>query len=64
MTSLLNRDGSENRIVSRALTDDERAMVEAKAREDAAAQRAREIQASSDRLLLNRYPDQASHDLA
>jgi hypothetical protein len=60
----VNPDGSNNRLVPRPLTEEEREEADRKEREDEAARRARQIEERADRELLKRYPDKAAHDLA
>lgn len=58
---VLNRDGSLNRIVPPTLTADERAAREAEERRIAAERNARREAERADRLLMQRYPNEAAH---
>lgn len=58
---VLNRDGSLNRIVPPTLTADERAAREAEERRIAAERNAKREAERADRLLMQRYPNEAAH---
>ena len=58
---VLNRDGSLQRIIPRQLTADERTAKEAQDRKAAADRNAQREAVRADRLLMQRYPDEASH---
>ncbi|MDQ2762183.1 MAG: hypothetical protein M3Y22_01390 [Pseudomonadota bacterium] len=60
----VNPDGSNNRVVPRPPTEEEREEAEQKQREEHAAQREAQVQARADVALVKRFPDKASHDLA
>jgi Domain of unknown function (DUF4124) len=61
---VLAKDGTLIRIVPPQLTADERAEKEAREKRLAAEKQAKAEAVRRDRLLLERYPDQASHDKA
>ncbi|HEV8690302.1 MAG TPA: DUF4124 domain-containing protein [Ideonella sp.] len=61
---MLRRDGSIKAIVPPAQTPEEKARQEAAKRQADQIRLAREAEARRDRALLNRYPDQATHDQA
>lgn len=58
---VLNRDGSLRRVIPPTLTADERAVQEAREREEAAQRAARAEAVRRDRNLMQRYPDEAAH---
>ena len=60
----VNPDGSNNRVVPRPPTEEEREEAEQKQREADAQRRAAQVQARADAALVKRFPDKASHDLA
>lgn len=60
----VNPDGSNNRVVPRPPTEEEREEAERKQREAEAARRAQQVQTRADLALLKRYPDKAAHDQA
>ncbi len=61
---VLNRDGSLQRVVPPSMTADERTAFEAEQRRLAAERSARLEAVRADRLLRQRYPDAAAHELA
>jgi hypothetical protein len=61
---LLNRDGSQRGTVPPLLSPDERAKQDQLAQQRALELAAQAEQARRDRILLQRYPDLASHDAA
>jgi hypothetical protein len=61
---LLRRDGSTQGVLPPAMSPEERAAAELKAREAAAAEVMRRDAARHDRNLLSRFPRQARHDAA
>lgn len=61
---VLNKDGSLHRIVAPPLTPDERAAKEARERRVAAEKAAQREAERSDRLLLQRFPNEAAHTRA
>lgn len=61
---ILNRDGSLKGILPPTLTADERAAQEARERAAAEARAAQADAVRRDRNLVNRFPDQATHDKA
>jgi hypothetical protein len=61
---VLNADGSVKRVIPPNLTADERAALEAKEREEAAARAARTEAMRRDRNLMQRFPNEASHNKA
>jgi hypothetical protein len=61
---MLNADGSVRRIVPPTMTADEMVEYEAKKRQDAADRVARQDAIRRDRNLMNRFPNQATHDKA
>jgi hypothetical protein len=61
---LLAKDGTLIRIIPAQLTADERAEKEAREKRIAAEKQARAEAVRRDRLLLERYPDQATHEKA
>lgn len=61
---VLNRDGSLQRVVPPSMTADERTAFEAEQRKLAAERSARLEAVRADRLLKQRYPDEAAHELA
>jgi hypothetical protein len=61
---MLNRDGTTKAIVPPAQTPEEKARQEAAKRQADQIRLAREAEARRDRALLNRYPDQVTHDQA
>ena len=58
---VLNADGSVKRVIAPTLTSDERAELEAREREAAAARATRQDAMRRDRNLLTRFPDEAAH---
>jgi hypothetical protein len=60
----VNPDGSNNRVVPRPPTEEEREEAEQKQREADAARRASQVQARADAALVKRYPDKAAHEQA
>lgn len=61
---LLNRDGSQRATVPPLLSPEEKARQDRLAQQRAQEQAAAQDQARRDRILLQRYPDLASHDAA
>jgi hypothetical protein len=58
---VLNRDGSLRRVLPPNLTADERAVIEARERDEAAERMAQQEATRRDRELLRRYPNEATH---
>lgn len=61
---MLRKDGSTQGVLPPAMSPEERAAAEVRAREQAAAEAARRDAARHDRNLLARYPTKARHDAA
>lgn len=61
---VLRKDGSTHGTLPPAMSPEERAAAELKAREEAAVEAARRDAARHDRNLLARFPRQAAHDAA
>lgn len=61
---LLNRDGSQRATVPPLLSPEEKARQDQALQQKALEQAAAQDQARRDRILLQRYPDAASHDAA
>lgn len=61
---MLRKDGSTQGVLPPAMSPEERAAAEVRAREQAAAEAARRDAARHDRNLLARYPRQLQHDAA
>ncbi|MEY4765821.1 MAG: hypothetical protein RI907_2494 [Pseudomonadota bacterium] len=61
---LLNKDGSQNKVVPPRMTAEERAAAEERKHQAELAEAARKDAVRRDRNLVMRYPDEAAHDKA